>query len=194
VIDPLLFSSCITYPFYTDLAERFRDLAAGHASVKAAEAYLELAHVSYQSSIVSFAKDLDASGKLHGRNSTFWVESGLCETKEDVELMFAAVDSSLTKLRASAPENLGKVAYHTHSCFLNAISLLNGEASHVYPDVPKAPTFESKHAFYAPATAEANSSQGSQGTADPPLCVTPLTAVTVPAAFLREPSPLSELD
>jgi hypothetical protein len=136
-----------------------------HLNVKAIESHLESAHFHYVSSVLSFAKDIVTAGEAHGRKSSFWVDSGLCKSKADAVLLFEAVDSVFEEIKAMAPEDLALQAYKAHGRLLTVLSNLRGTQPEKWPDMPYIPTFESKHAPYAPvdvpaeASAEASSSR-----------------------------------
>lgn len=122
---------------------------AAHASVKGAEAHLELAHAQYRSTLISFTRDLDAAGEYHGRAGPFWVDSGLCTTQEDADTLFATVDSVLDNIKSAGPEESARTIYGAHGRFLNMLSCLHDEPTYSFPEVPEPPTFSSKHASYA---------------------------------------------
>jgi hypothetical protein len=93
------------------------------------------------------------------------VESGLCASSKDAQLLFETVDGILEEIRAMAPENLAEHAYKAHGRLLTVLSNLRGTEPEKWPEMPRMPTFESKHASYAPvdipaeASAEASSSR-----------------------------------
>lgn len=161
----LLFSSRFAYRSNLDLSDRFRSITTAHAQVTGLSTFLELAHWQYQSLLISFAKDLQVAEARFPRSDDYWVLSGLCTEQQQAIDLFKVVDDFVTAFSATAPEDLSELVFSLHGRFLNVLSHLHGEDPRMWPDIPAAPTFESKHAPHAPVPSEAEGSAPEEGTA-----------------------------
>lgn len=104
-----------------ELANRFRTLATAHVHAKALETHLESACLQYSELVLAFAEDLDTARRLHGPESSYWVESGLCEHQNDAESLFSVMDAAREELRGDGPKGVLGVALGAHGRLLSLL-------------------------------------------------------------------------
>lgn len=106
------------------LAIRFRSLATAHVHVKTIESLLESARLQYSEQVLAFAEDLDAARRIHSVDSSYWVESGLCEHQEDAESLFSVAEAAQDELRGTGPKGTLGVALGAHGRLMSLLSNL----------------------------------------------------------------------
>lgn len=129
-----------------DLSDRFRSLTTSHAQVTGLSSFLELAHWQYQSLLISFAKDLQIAEERYPRSDPFWVDSGLCSAPAQASELFKLIDDFIPAFAATAPSDISELVFSLHGRFLNVLAHLHGEDPRAWPNIPSAPTWDSKHA------------------------------------------------
>lgn len=109
-----------------------------------------MARSHHESAIFSFAKDIHEAGELRGRTPGYWLQTGLCTSAEEVTTLFETIDTFFAeaKKKGQTASSLAELAYTTHGRLLNVLSNLHGDEAQEFPDLPDAPSFQSKHADF----------------------------------------------
>lgn len=111
---------------------------------------MELARTNYLHQVSSFAMDLKLMKESHGLDSPFWPQSGLFEKDEDIPAFFETVDSVVTLLATPSSQPLSDRLFKAHSMLLNTLAHFNGLPPSDFGTLPDPPTFETRHAPFAP--------------------------------------------
>lgn len=83
--------------------------------------HLESACLQYSELVLTFTEDLDAAHRLHGPESSYWVESGLCKHQNDAESLFSVMDATREELHGDGPKGVLGVALGAHGWLLSLL-------------------------------------------------------------------------